>query len=89
MRIGGFVRGHAYGDFREKRRGKMLNKQTLCWDCANAVNGCKWSMNGEPVDGWTAEETELKCKGQSVRSFHVISCPEFIRDAERKERTVN
>ena len=66
-----------------------LNKQTLCWDCANAVNGCCWSMRGEPVSGWVAEKTKLKCKGEMITSYHVLSCPEFVRDADRKRKVVN
>lgn len=59
----------------------MKDTQTLCWDCRNAVNGCNWSMEGKPVDGWTAEATTLKTKsGQTANSYCVIKCPEFVPD---------
>lgn len=67
-----------------------INKpQTLCWDCANATGSCSWSdhFDHKPVDGWEAIETTIKvhnpsCDADLNRSYVVISCPEFIRDAE-------
>ena len=47
---------------------------TLCWDCANSTNdGCNWSHNLEPVEGWVAE------KGKE--GYIVMECPEFIRNS--------
>lgn len=57
-------------------------RMTLCWDCKNAVLGCDWSRKGAPIEGWKAVETTLKCKGLDTPSFHVIECPEFVRDAK-------
>ena len=58
---------------------------TACWNCAKATGGCSWSSRFEPVEGWTAQETLIKLNGgeRYEPSFHVISCPEFDRDAYR------
>lgn len=57
---------------------------TLCWDCANATKEgiCEWADGLKPVKGWTAEETVRKEGTEDeMRSFLVISCPKFKRDA--------
>lgn len=58
--------------------------QTLCWDCANAVpsyrkgTGCSWSKHFKPVEGWTAEKTELPASyKREIASYLVIECPNF------------
>ena len=64
-------------------------RQTLCWDCANATGGCSWADHDThtPVKDWTAIETKIRIHNPSIpdqhtRSYIVITCPEFIRDAE-------
>lgn len=60
-------------------------KQSLCWFCRNAVpddkgkQGCNWSRNKLPVDGWDAIPTKLKVAAHmTVPSYHVKTCPEFV-----------
>ena len=63
----------------------MQHSMTLCWDCANATGGCSWSDYWEhsPVPGWIAIPTKLKLNNETNgSSYAVISCPEFIRDAQ-------
>ena len=69
---------------------------TLCYRCARAVGFCKWSKNGEAIEGWNAVPTKLK-NGQTrngsgevvpesvVDSHHVIYCPMFIEDGKTVE----
>ena len=67
-------------------------KYTLCWECANAVpskekeTGCPWSMEGKPVDGWTAKKGHLifthgwkPRKDVKVTTYRVDKCPLFQR----------
>lgn len=59
-------------------------KETLCWLCKHAVpneiNGCSWSICGEPVDGWKATKTFIKEKGEkTIESYCVHKCPMFKR----------
>ena len=65
------------------------HQQTLCWDCANATGGCSWADHNEhkPIPGWEAIETNIRihnpsCDADATKSYIVLSCPEFIRDAE-------
>ena len=58
----------------------MVNKFTLCWECAKATGGCRWSNAGLPVKGWTAEFVKAN-NSKFFDSYHVIECPEFKRDA--------
>mgnify|MGYP005756871875 CR=1 FL=1 len=66
----------------------MNNVQTLCWSCANAVpsadgeRGCPWSLEGKPVEGWSARRRDIqlqspkkKDKARSVESYLVVACP--------------
>ena len=64
-------------------------KHTLCWDCKWATGKkrpdgsvCRWQEKLEPVEGWVAEPTVRK-EGtkDEMRSFLVLKCPEFTRDA--------
>lgn len=49
----------------------------LCWDCEKATNGgCSWSRALVPVKGWKAEVSTR----EAFSTFHVIECPEFVRD---------
>ena len=56
--------------------------KTLCWDCRKARGFCTWSEKLEPVKGWTAVPTIRKPGTKDeMRSFFIIECPEFERDA--------
>ena len=60
--------------------------KTLCWHCQNACGGCSWSRSFTPVNGWKVKESALQAydTGRIVKSYHVISCPEFLADAPPK-----
>lgn len=72
----------------------FTTKNTLCWGCQHAVpnydgtRGCSWSREGKPVEGWTAEPSKIKHSDASgigyCRSYHVISCPQFLADEKRE-----
>lgn len=59
-----------------------FKKSSLCWDCANALCGCDWSRDFKPVEGWEAKFSPAT--KNKVESYHVISCPQFEKDKERK-----
>lgn len=55
-----------------------IKPSTICWDCSNARgNGCSWFRSHTPVDGWTAQESEM----YGSKSYTVSECPEFEKDA--------
>ena len=54
---------------------------TLCWDCAKAIGGCRWSADLKPVKGWKIIPTKREAYGGIFRSCIVLECPEFKRDA--------
>ena len=64
-------------------------KHTLCWDCAWATGKkrpdgsvCRWADELQPMEGWEAIPTVRKeGTDDEMRSFLVIRCPEFSRDA--------
>lgn len=67
--------------------GKKLSKrkcyvknETLCWRCQRATSHCSWSRYYIPVEGWVAEPTTIRNPKGSIRSYCVISCPEFKED---------
>lgn len=71
----------------------MSNEQkSLCWSCKHAVpklvdgvyiKGCEWSIDGQPVPGWTAEKYKRNLERYTIKyrglgySYHVIKCPKF------------
>lgn len=58
-------------------------KSTICWECRNAYGRCSWSKDFTPVDGWSAEPTEIKGVGRNTtttNSYIVKSCPLFKED---------
>lgn len=59
---------------------RFAPSKTICWDCKNAVpdekNGCSWSRELKPVDGWTAMPPRSGVKG----SYKVIKCPKYKGD---------
>lgn len=73
---------------RRQRPRRENPGDTICWKCYNAVpdpkrgRGCSWSMRGEPVHGWDAEEQQIRhINGPNpvcVTSYCVHACKEFI-----------
>ena len=63
---------------------RRVHKETLCWDCQNAVVGCSWSSCFEPVPGWTAVPQNIRELGRITPSYHVEACPEFVPDEPRR-----
>lgn len=55
------------------------NNYTKCWTCKNACGGCSWSRDFQPVPGWNAVPTFHPSNVGNENSFHVISCPEYVR----------
>ena len=61
---------------------------SLCWCCVNAYDGCAWSRDGLPVEGWQAVKRDLLPQtkgGSTVTSFFVEQCPEFQLEARFEE----
>ena len=65
---------------------KITRKQTLCWECKNAVpnsesgTGCEWSRYFKPVPGWDAKRKDVSMgKNKKLVSYCVINCPKFER----------
>ena len=62
-----------------ERKLNGMSADTLCWNCSKAcTEGCSWSRDKLPVSGWIAN------KNEKYKSYHVIACPEFLPDTERK-----
>ena len=62
-------------------------KQTLCWNCANACGGCAWSdhWRHEPIPGWKAEKHQLRINnGLYDVSYTVHECPEFKPEIKKR-----
>lgn len=67
--------------------------QTICWTCAKACGGCRWSRYKvqQPVPGWTAIPTKVGMQINShgrirrgrIDSFIVLACPEYVQDGGR------
>ena len=64
-----------------KIKERVSYKDSLCWFCKNSViDGCSWSREFVPVNGWDATETSKKSYSSSMsKSYNVTSCPEFVR----------
>lgn len=56
-------------------------QQTICWECSHATGGCSWADDGIPVKGWEAIETKKKSTLITYKSYLVMRCPMFDRDA--------
>lgn len=96
--VGGTVDG-VRSALRRLRYGRVDCSMTLCWKCVHSVpsadgtHGCPWSVEGEPVEGWTATPTTITVQRyrdgtnhpSQVRSYHVQRCPRFVKEPERKE----
>ncbi len=64
----------------------MKNEQ-LCWSCKRAIpnHGCEWVDRLEPVEGWTATPTKIKCAGKYEESYAIEKCPKYINDHDKRE----
>lgn len=58
-----------------------MSKETLCWDCKNAIGKCTWSQCFVPIKGWKAKPTTYDSEGMKIKSFLVKECPEFKPDS--------
>lgn len=74
---------------KKQRKGAKLDNapsKQLCWWCAHAVPdgvyGCSWSMNLEPVEGWTATPST----NNGAETWSVKDCPEFLQDSKDTKR---
>ena len=66
----------------EEPKKRTMSQPTLCWDCANATGGCRWSKRLKPVEGWEIIPTRKSSSdGKAYTSCIVIKCPEFKQDA--------
>ena len=57
------------------------SSQTICWDCANATGGCRWSSELKPIKGWKAIHVAEDGRYGYGDSYIVQECPEFERDS--------
>jgi hypothetical protein len=87
-------RKHLQQQEQQETKPRQPRLSTLCWCCANATNeGCEWSADFKPVEGWEAIPTTIhskeyielpngktKIQDRIVESFKVIKCPKFIED---------
>lgn len=61
-----------------------------CWDCANACGKCAWSARFQPIPGWVATATVIKCNSGYTTgvvytaSYAIHFCPQFKAEPERK-----
>ena len=57
---------------------------TLCWMCQKScTDGCSWSKDFVPVNGWVAE------KNEKTGSYSVITCPEFVESRKLDDIDIN
>lgn len=69
-------------------RGKKEKPSQLCWDCKNCYNGCPWSLDFEPIEGWKATPTKIASETTIdgvqqkilIDSFYIEECPLFEED---------
>lgn len=67
----------------KKRKGPVVpNIEQPCWSCQNYIDGCSWSRKEHlPVEGWDAVPTlKYQGRGGEMRSYAIISCPEYVSD---------
>lgn len=71
---------------------------SLCYDCDHAMHAsCRWIRFHQPVEGWEAKETLIRCTVGSktgengvceTQSYCVSKCPEFIPDRDHRRRGI-
>lgn len=66
---------------RKKKKEVVIVPDSICWTCRHAVpsdtEGCNWSRNAKPIEGWVLYPyTKEKDKGR----MRVFYCPQHQRD---------
>lgn len=69
-------------------------KETLCWTCEKSGFGdfsdCPWEREFKPVDGWTAERSDiLFCSDRRrywTESYCVRKCPLYKRQIKKSKK---
>lgn len=59
---------------------RLEEKFNMCINCKNYSQGCSWSEELKPVDGWVAVETVTY---DNQPSFDIKYCPKFQEDFVR------
>ena len=54
-----------------------------CFSCGNCIDGCSWSRDLIPVEGWIAEKIERN------NSYKIFWCPEFNPESKDRELDYN
>lgn len=63
---------------------------TCCWLCKKAIDGCSWSRDGQPVDGWKAvRQLYGRSKESTNYTYKIYFCPEFEEGDAAKGRKLN
>lgn len=63
---------------------------TLCFNCKTPSPICPWKHNFTPVEGWDAEEVELKISPfKKDKSYIVKSCPLFDENIRKKNEVIH
>ena len=76
------------------KKGVSNNRANICIDCKKSVGLCPWSavdqktgkLKFEPVPGWTATKTKMRCSGtlagaaKYVDTYSITACPLFEKD---------
>lgn len=72
-------------------------KDALCWSCKNAVpkivggkyvQGCSWSVQLKPVEGWKAiHSIKNEKSGKPMETWHVEECPLYCSDKEKSGKS--
>ena len=71
---------------------KEKDSRQPCWHCAKYIDGCSWSREGKPVDGWDAVRTyahqQVCLNGEKMNiklpfSYMIKHCPEYELEKTR------
>lgn len=65
---------------KERAANTYYSKYQPCWTCKNCYDGCSWSREFKPVDGWKAIKTYIQDNDNYADSYKIIYCPEYIED---------
>lgn len=57
----------------------MGKSNLMCGECVRPIYDCPWMSKGKPVKGWTAEKSVVHAAGKSMKTYHIIRCPLFIK----------
>lgn len=63
---------------------------TCCWLCSKSIDGCSWSRDGQPVEGWKAVRRVYgRSKVATNYTYKIYFCPEFEEGDAAKGRELN